>query len=202
MGDRSGDALRTFVGVPLAEDVRESAARLTAKLRRGLGDDRAVKWEPRDNLHVTLHFLGDTAESQLASVEAALEAAAGGHGPFDLSLGAAAWFPGRGQPRVFVVAVADGSRELAAIQSDVGRGLSPLGFPPDSRPFRAHVTVGRVRRGRGLPGGRADAACAGVGDVGQGARVRVAEVVLFQSTLSPAGAVYSRLAAFPLARET
>lgn len=194
------DPIRTFVALPLPDRAREAAVRVTNRLRRELGDDRAVKWEPRTNLHVTLHFLGDTDPAAVPSISDALAAALAGRQAFDLGLGAPAWFPGRAAPRIFVVDVATGAAPLAAIQQAVGETLAPFGYPPDRRPFRAHVTVGRVRRNRKLPAPSADLACEAARAAVAAAAARASEVVLFRSTLGPEGATYDRLATFHLAQ--
>jgi 2'-5' RNA ligase len=192
------ESKRTFVGVPLDDAVRAAAMRAASGLRRSLGDDRAVKWERRDNLHVTLHFLGNTDVARLGDVESALAEAAAAHAPFHLSLGPPVWFPGRGKPRVFVTKVRDGARELIDLQPAVAAGLDPLGFPADKRDYRPHVTVGRVRRNRKISAGRANEACEHAAASVEPLRMFVTEIVLFESTLSPEGATYSRLATLPL----
>jgi len=193
-----GSTVRAFVGVPLDEDVRGHALRIASRLRRELGE-RAVKWEPRQNVHVTLAFLGDVGLDRLGGIERALEEALRGSRRFELSLGASTWFPGRGAARVFVVEVAAGRDELCSLQERVAGALEPLGFAPDSRPFRAHATIGRVRRSQKVGAGAAAAACDEGPKVGPSPTMAVSEVVLFRSSLSPEGATYSRLATVELA---
>jgi 2'-5' RNA ligase len=80
---------------------------------------------------------------------------------------------------------------LAALVSELGRQLGPLGFPPEERPFSPHLTLGRARDPRGAPG--LAAALAQAAD-GPGAPWRASELVLFQSHLSPSGPRYEPLA--------
>ena len=81
----------------------------------------------------------------------------------------------------------------------IAAALAPLGFPPESRPFRGHVTIARVRSPRGI--GRIAAAIRAGGDVDFG-RWTATDVVLFQSRLRPSGAVYEPLARFALANHS
>jgi 2'-5' RNA ligase len=86
---------------------------------------------------------------------------------------------------------------LAALARAVDVACAGQSFPREARPFRPHVTLGRVREGRGPldPAARrivADAASSVLG------RSPVDELVLFRSELSPRGARYTALARAPL----
>lgn len=196
----TSDELRTFVGIPLVGSARDAAIRVQDLARDRLHNDRVVKWERPANLHTTLQFLGDTQRSSLADISEALGRAVRHHAPFTLRLSSPAVFGGN-KPRVFVVETSDGSDALRALQADVARELSDVGFEPERRPFSPHFTVGRVRRGRKVkPLRRAEAEKLfdRAEELTVGASLEVVEIVHFESQLSPSGATYSRLEAFKL----
>ena len=73
--------------------------------------------------------------------------------------------------------------------------LSWLGFPPENRPFRGHLTVGRVRSARGSAELAKTIAAVGAADLGAWTAT---EVVLYESRLKPTGAVYTAVSRHPL----
>jgi 2'-5' RNA ligase len=110
-------------------------------------------------------------------------AALGGVAPFRLELGGVQVFPPR-RPRVIALEVVP-EAALAALAAAVERGVVAAGFAREERPFRAHLTLGRLRD-RALPD------VAGVAPPPP-APFDVAEVVLFRSDLEPRGARYTPL---------
>jgi 2'-5' RNA ligase len=155
-----------------------------------VGADHSWRLLAVDQLHVTLCFLGSHEESAVADVVTACRAALAGTAAARLRLGEGVWLPRRG-PRVLAVGVDDLDGALAAVQDGLSRVLSAGGwYRPEHRPFLAHVTVARVRRGaRVRPA--ADAPPEPIEFDGS-------SVVLFRSNLGPAGARYEPLAAVAL----
>ena len=143
---------------------------------------------PAASLHVTLAFLGATDAGRVGELTAALEAAAG-PAPL-LELGGALLLPPR-RARVLCATLADGQGRLAALQARVSEELAATGaYAPEARPFRAHVTVARLRHG---------ARCGAVGRR-VSARFEVQEVVLARSVTHPGGARYETLGRWPARR--
>ena len=99
-------------------------------------------------------------------------------------------FPGPSRARVVWIGTDQGKNEVCALQADVVKTLSSVGYQPERRPFSPHLTIGRLR----IPD-----------DVSQAVAVqfesepfRIDNVVLFRSVLGPAGPTYNRLSEFPL----
>jgi 2'-5' RNA ligase len=97
---------------------------------------------------------------------------------------------------VLWVGLAAGLREIGLVAAEVERACTPLGFPPEARPFRGHVTLGRVRAPRGIgPVVRAMEALQGV----TFGTWTVRDIVFYRSHLGGArGARYEALARFVL----
>jgi 2'-5' RNA ligase len=191
------ELIRTFVGVPLTGEAREAVVALQDRYRRGLRDERVVKWERLPNLHVTLQFLGDTPRGRLDDISRAIARVVASRSPFELVLARPDAFGGR-QPRVLVVKTGRGADALAALQAELSVELEGLGFEPERRAYSPHLTFGRVRRDRQLPRAEAERLAAETAEITTGAAMSVAEIVHFESTLGPEGATYSRLCAHPL----
>lgn len=134
--------MRLFVGVPipqsLAAALGAACQRLAPRLRS------SVTWVRPSLMHLTLKFLGETPEERVPAITAAL---GGLHArPFTLTPQGAGCFPSFSRPRVLWLGFAQGSAELQGLASAVEAALQPLGFPPEERPFTAHLTLGRVKQ--------------------------------------------------------
>ena len=152
----------------------------------------------RDNVHLTLKFLGGVEAARLDAVAAALSTAVAPRGAFHLTLSGLGAFPCPARPRGVWAGVGEGAGAARELASRVDAALAPLGFPRESRPFSAHVTLGRLRTPR--PDRRLGEALAASGGAFGGQRVT--HVSLMRSQLSPGGARYTELAALPLALES
>jgi 2'-5' RNA ligase len=186
--------MRCFVAVDVPADVRAAVGRVEAALRAA-ARTADVRWVDPAQLHVTLKFLGAAAAERLPALLGALETVARGAGALRLEARGVGGFPSPRRPRVVWVGVAGEVAALGALAAAVERAVEPLGFPPEGRPFRAHLTLGRVRSPRGL--GRLARAIEGAGQPEFGAWT-ASELVLYQSHLRPTGAVYEAMARLPL----
>jgi 2'-5' RNA ligase len=184
--------MRVFFAVELDEVVRRKAARLAAGLATALeqgGGRRRVSWVAPQNLHLTLQFLGEV-DPQLAQTVVDRLAHPFAVPAFDVALAGVGTFPPSGPPRVIWLGVTDGAAPLSGLYREVDHRLEGLGFPRENRPFRAHLTLGRVTAACG-PRFRDVLATARMADA---SRCRVDHVTLFESHLSPQGSTYSVVA--------
>jgi len=168
-------------------------ARLAAAVERLQPLAPGVAWVARDNVHLTLKFLGNVETARLAEIERALAAAAAARSAFDLEVDGLGAFPTPMRPRVLWAGVAAGGAEAATLAAGVEDALAALGVPRETRPFAAHVTLGRVREPRANP--RLAGALEARAPFG---RQRVSRVSLMRSELSPRGARYTELAGLRL----
>lgn len=195
-GEQRGRNRRLFVALDPPEAVRRRLAAMMVELRRAAG--RAadeIRWVPPENVHLTLQFLGAVPEERVPAIEKVIRAAAAAARPLSLEVKGAGGFPNARRPRVVWAGLAGDVAPLATLAADLGRRLAPLGFPPEDRPFSAHLTLGRAREGRGAPG--IAGALASVAETA-GAPWRATELILFESHLSPKGPRYEALAHAPL----
>lgn len=183
--------MRLFVAVHLPEELRERLAAAQEWLRAAQAD---VSWVRPSNLHLTLKFLGETAPETLERVGVALAAVAAGTAPFALTVRGLGSFGGR-LPRVVWAGVAEGTEPLGALAASAEAALAGAGFPREARPFRPHLTLGRVRSPRNA------AALLGILREESGrpfGTAPVGELALMQSQLDPRGAIHTLLARYSL----
>jgi RNA 2',3'-cyclic 3'-phosphodiesterase len=192
---------RSFVAVLLDEKTRRAVAAQIDRLRPL---SRVVTWVPSPNLHLTLRFLGDQTEEQLAEVVPALEEAAAGVTAFTLGLKGLGAFPGLARPRTLWVGVSQGVQDVRRLQASVAEALERRGVPIEARAWQAHVTIGRVadeRRGRreGMPELRSAVRRGAAAPFGS---MLVASIALMRSDVYPSGARYTALTSVPLTTDS
>ncbi len=179
---------RTFVAVETGLAVRNRAQQLIEALQAAAAD---VKWVEPHNLHLTLRFLGDVPTTELGRVGEEVARAAAQQRPFEMALRGAGAFPNARRPRTIWLGSGSGEEAMRALAEQIDRGLAKLGYRREDRPFRTHLTIGRVRSG--------GPAMAELGRLLQqhadfdAGRMTVAEVVVFSSQLTPKGPIYDAL---------
>ena len=178
---------------------------LPGQLRRVLDDlqhelqrhVQGLRWVRPEGIHLTLKFLGETPGARVDDIKAAVANAAAGVPRHELSLGQLGTFGSRGAPRVLWLDLRGDLDTLNLLQSRVDANLASAGFPRESRPFAAHLTLARVRpeTARDVAGALADAMRTVEPPSGS---LPVRQISLMLSRLGPGGAVYKRLGAWPL----
>ena len=134
--------MRTFIAIELSGEIKNSLAQIESHLKYSGAD---VKWVSPDNIHLTLKFLGEISEEKCEKVKAALDEVAKTSAPFEISIKDIGAFPKLESPRVIWVGLDKGAKEATELAKKIDLSLSKLGFQEETRPFAAHLTVGRVR---------------------------------------------------------
>jgi len=184
--------MRCFVAVPVAGPVRRLLADVQKALRRAEAD---VKWVEEANLHLTLKFLGDVSEAQVASLRELLSAEAARWPKLTLDYAGMGCFPEQGAPRVLWAGCTGDVDKLAGLAVAVERHAESVGVPREGRPFVAHLTIGRVKSSRNVK--RLQAEIENQRRVPLG-KDDVAEFALYESTRTSQGPVYEPLLRFEL----
>lgn len=184
--------MRLFVALEVPEPVRREVARRVAGLRDRLP---RAKWVDPENIHLTLLFLGETPADKVPALSAKLREAFARHAPMTVRLSGGGTFPPKRPARVAWIGM-EAPEELAAVQADaVAAAVEAVGFEPEERPFRPHVTLARCD-----PNWPRDAAdkltSAFPGEIGP--PFTVDRGVLMESKLSPRGARYTVVEGFPM----
>jgi RNA 2',3'-cyclic 3'-phosphodiesterase len=183
---------RVFIAIDISPEARAKVSEYIERLKRS-GRDLRVGWEKPEKLHLTLNFLGDVDDHQLAGIEQAVKTVASQFAGFRSRIYGNGRFPPKGDPRILWLGLTDDGT-LSKVAHALGREMAKIGFEPEKRKFHPHLTIARLREPR-----RSTAlAAAHTNNKFQGVDFEVKELVLYESRLHPGGSVYSRLAAFPL----
>lgn len=190
------DAIRAFVAIELGDDATDALAALVSGLRKARVS--ALRPVRAEGIHLTLKFLGDVPRARLDAIVTGLSTAAVKSRPFDLELGGVGVFPSRSRARVLWAGVGGDVPSLIDLQSELDKTMYGLGFEMDRRPYTPHLTVARVNDRASARDRRLAAEALFAAGFQAGRRIAVTAVDLMQSTLGREGAVYRRLARFPL----
>jgi len=183
------DVLRLFYAVPVPADARAKVGELIDRVQSSVGDGMArIRWVRVDGLHLTLRFLGATPARLQPALAAAADTVASAAAPFEVALSGGGAFPSLSRPRSLWVGVSEGGDGLTDLADRLSQLAREVGIELETRPFAAHLTLGRtdgVRLGPAAARALADAASAI--DI----RFTADRVVLFRSVLAPGGAQYT-----------
>jgi 2'-5' RNA ligase len=135
--------MRLFYAVQLSESIRGIAAR---RIESFPVPHPPWRWIPPENYHLTLKFLGEVDDELLPSLFEAAARAASAAKPFTIAFGVFGAFPSLSRPRVLFYRVEDGADMLSALALNLESYLEGCGFEPERRPFRAHLTLARIKR--------------------------------------------------------
>lgn len=177
--------IRTFVAVLIDNDIRRRIAEVQSRLKQLAPD---VKWVAPENFHITLKFLGNVDEAVMPDIISAVEEGTQGFSSFDLGISGAGAFPNPARARVVWVGSTDGREKLADLVRSIDKQLTELGFEKEDKPFKAHVTIGRVKTSRFL---RTLAEGIGKVDADNLGSQRVSGVAVMSSELGREGPTYT-----------
>lgn len=179
--------MRAFIALELPWETKKALGELCARLA---GTTRGYRWAKADAMHLTLRFLGDVEEARLASIAGLVDAGLAARGPFHLTPLGVGGFPSLMKPRVIWAGLGGETDKLKALVAALDDGLASLAIPRESRPFAAHLTLGREKRGeRTTP-------LEGIEELAKwrGPAFTTTELVLFESELKPGGALHTERA--------
>lgn len=189
------DHVRLFVACEVPEDTRQAITTVIEELRSRSGI--AVRWIRPEGIHVTLKFLGEVPVKQLPAIKLAVQEAVLVNSPFDLEFSNIGTFGGREGLRIMWVGIAGDVLRLEKLVRDVNAALGVVGFEAERRPFRPHLTLGRVRDEIPTRQRAEIEVAVGKMDVPP-ATWRTNQVSLMRSRLTTTGAQYEVIATFPL----
>ena len=185
--------IRAFIAVEIDSQTVGQISAAVADLKPRIP---GIRWVPPTNFHLTLKFLGDIEESRIDPIVRALEPALHPFPRFTINAKDLGVFPDLKRPRVLWIGLE--GKELLELASKVEEALEPLGFVPEKRGFKPHLTVGRWRQFD-----RSSRKFVEELEKWQGhefGESTVAEVIFFQSELKREGATYHPLKVVALAK--
>ena len=185
--------IRSFIAIDFPEETRKALEDIQKELKQcGAG----VRWVKPGSIHLTLKFLGNIHPAQVEDIALAVAEEIRDDPPITLGAAGLGAFPSRRKPRVIWIGMEGEVQRLTRIQTRVENALEPLGFVREKRPFRPHLTIGRVKdrcKLQALIDAMAEL------KIPEFDSFDVTEIILYKSDLRPTGAIYTKLHRMSLA---
>jgi len=179
--------VRSFLAVELPPHILSQIGKIQDRLRACRAQ---VRWVRVEQIHLTLKFFGNIEEKQIPEISSVVKEISARKSPFSVWVKGLGAFPTIRNPRVIWLGLHGWEENLSPLQREIETRLEALGFVPEERPYRPHLTIGRVKSLKDK-GDLVDL----IGkdrDVDLGPLV-VDRIVLFRSDLRPTGPIYTPL---------
>lgn len=183
------ERIRAFIAVEISADVRAQALKLIKELAPRTS---SVRWVEPQTMHVTLAFLGEIEMLDIPQLCDAMADAVAEVPPFDLQFVGAGAFPSVDRPRTIWLGTGDGAEAMRELQRSLQDRLDAMGYRGESRQYRPHLTLGRLKGNDEQPGGELSRRLVELRDFPGGA-TDVNEIVLFSSVMHRSGPTYEAL---------
>lgn len=180
---------RTFFAVAISDELK----RIINSISEDIPElKRNVRLVSPHNAHITVKFLGPTKEDIIPEVMDTVGKEITGFKKFEFISKETGVFPKVSYPRVLWIGTSQGGEQLKSISEIINNSLANLGFPKETREFRSHVTIGRVRKTHKKVDGLERFLSYNFAPV----KTIVDRLVFFESTLTPEGAIYKAIKVF------
>ena len=187
--------MRLFIAIDLSGALRENLSEQIHRLNKLL-DSSHIRWVKPSGIHLTLKFLGETPENQIEKIKDELGDITPKYSSFSMQIGGFGCFPNMRRPRVLWIAVHEQSGVLKQLHQDIESKFHKLGFKKEGRPFRGHLTLGRIRKGLSSSELKRLSEQLNEIQIEDLGIETVSELCLFRSVLRPSGAEYTKLGVY------
>ena len=185
--------VRAFLAMEPPEHILQAVARVQEKLKREISG--RISWTKPQGQHLTLKFFGDISTEDVKNICSAMQNRIASGSSLNLKIEKLGVFPDARRPRVLWCGITGEVEKLSVLRKQLDKDFADIGFPEEDRPFRAHLTLARIKDVHGLAG--INEALIKHSSFTAGEFI-CKELILFQSRLTGQGAIYTRLAEFPL----
>ena len=187
--------IRAFIAIEISPASKLKISELINQLKRSESD---VKWVNDTQMHLTLKFLGNIEQDKIPKISGALKDIASKAVVFQIIFSGIGAFPDINRPRVIWLGIEKGADNLKKMAGHVEDKMKRLGFAKEGRGYKAHLTLGRVRSLKNIG---ALTSMISKTEFDYRKEITIDKLTLFQSTLTPQGAIYTLLQELPLSNK-
>ncbi len=182
------ERVRAFMAILLPPELVAAAAAVQERLKP-VFPPGMVRWVAPELFHLTVRFFGDLDPKGLEKARAVVEGLDGAFRPVEVAIDSVSAFPSPARPQTLWLGVSDRSGALDTLATETDSRIRAQGFGASDKPWKSHLTLGRVNRdwtGRAPQGWAA-------GLTWERGNFTIRTVALMQSELRPRGPVYTPL---------
>ena len=187
--------MRLFIAIDIDDKVRNALSNLQRQVQNQVDIRRNdVKWVNPENIHLTLKFLGEVKDDEVARLCNTIKAVADRFENFDLEIQQLGHFGGK-SARVLWVGTGTGSNNLCELAKELEKQLAQAQWPKENRDYAGHLTICRVKNTSA--GFKLAKICEDYKDFKAGT-IEVDTIRLYQSQLTTTGPIYTAIGNFKL----
>jgi RNA 2',3'-cyclic 3'-phosphodiesterase len=185
--------IRSFLAFELSAEMRSTVSGVYENVRNSRLE---VRWVKPQGIHITVVFMGDVREEDVAHIGNEVGKVCSEFAPFHASLKGMGCFPNTRNPRVIWIGLEGEIERMSNFREDLQRRLVPFGVKVEKRGFNPHLTLGRFKK-----------PSRGETEIGElihkhkdltSPVCALHELVLFKSDLKPGGAIYTKMLSYAL----
>ena len=185
-------SIRAFLAVDPSQEVLNEVVIIQDRFKKTVRGD--IRWVRPEGIHLTLKFFGYVSEKDIANISEVVKNNIVNIKPFMLNIRRVGVFPSINRARVLWLGIDGDIDVLIKLQKSIDTELQKYGFEMENRPFSPHLTLARIKEPKGLIGlakimEKSEEYTAG--------SFTIDGLNLFKSTLTPKGAIYTKLENFP-----
>ena len=178
--------LRIFAAVELPTECRKILKGIQDELQTINAD---VKWVLPENCHITLKFFGNVEEPKIKSITGIIDQNTRGLVSFPITVEHIGAFPSIESPQIIWAGIGQGHDFLKNLADTLESDFAKAGFPAETKPFNAHITIGRLRSHHNARNLAPKLTSIKVPST----KIHIKHLTLYQSVLSSQGPVYSAI---------
>jgi 2'-5' RNA ligase len=182
---------RIFIAVRIEPE--KTLLTMISSFKQALKND-SIKWTDPANIHITILFLGDTPEKRVSEVGIILKNICSGFGEFELAISGSGVFKSSKDPRILWAGI-EFSEKMNKLHKIISEKLQETGSKIEERSFNPHLTLGRVKKINDMTKLKVLLDEFNDRDI---QRVKVSEIILYESILRPEGPLYKPLGRYSL----
>ncbi|MEO0275895.1 MAG: RNA 2',3'-cyclic phosphodiesterase [candidate division WOR-3 bacterium] len=171
--------MRTFIAIDIPDELKEKIYNAFNREREKI---KGVKWVEKENLHITLKFLGEIKEEKVKEVEKILDELSNKFKSFEIKLGELGGFPEFKNPRVLWIGVSP-YEKMEEIFNFIEERIESINIEKEERKFHPHITIARIKERKGVSFEKKKFDY----------KFKVDRIVLFKSDLRPEGPIYTQI---------
>lgn len=173
--------MRLFIGIPLEKKLVNEIYSLYNKFK----NLKNAKFVKKENLHITLKFLGEVEEEKITLIKNAIDNSILNFEKFFISTNKISGFPEEKRAKVIWFNVYKNSEKIEFLFNNLETYLEKIGFKKEEKKFVSHITIARVKEGANIE--------FAVKNFNFEFKSEVLSMALFQSVLTPSGPVYTKI---------